>query len=201
VLTFRRELLQGYVAEEGTKVIVFSQFVSYLDLCGIYLRRLGVKFADYRGSMKQDAREAVIKEFTSAIVDDESPRVLLISLKCGGVGLNLTSASKVSNSGSLASCRANANDAVQVISLDLAWNAATGETSSPVRFRHVSSLTRAQKTKPSTARIVSARPARSRSSVSSFATLSSSASWLCSGRRRRSATARWARVPAVDSVV
>jgi hypothetical protein len=71
VLTFRRELLQGYVAEEGTKVIVFSQFVSYLDLCGIYLRRLGVKFADYRGSMKQDAREAVIKEFTSAIV--ESP--------------------------------------------------------------------------------------------------------------------------------
>jgi hypothetical protein len=129
VLTPRRELLQGYVAEEGVKVIVFSQFVSYLDLCGIYLRRLGVKFADYRGSMKQDAREAVIKEFTSAVVNDESPRVLLISLKCGGVGLNLTSASKVSDFGSRARCPADANAIVQVISLDLAWNAATGEAS------------------------------------------------------------------------
>jgi hypothetical protein len=184
-LTSRSELLQGYIAEEGIKVIVFSQFVSYLDLCGIYLRRLGVKFADYRGSMKQDAREAVIKEFTSAVVDDESPRVLLISLKCGGVGLNLTSASKVSESGSLACCPADANHIVQVISLDLAWNAATGETVPPVRPRHVSLLTRAQRTKPSTARIVSARPALSRSSDWSFATRSSSVFWLCSRRRRR----------------
>ncbi|RXK35500.1 hypothetical protein M231_07232 [Tremella mesenterica] len=98
------ELLNQFLSEDGIKVVVFSQFTSYLDLCGAYLRTQNIKHLQYQGSMNANERNDAIKQFTSA--DEDSPRVILISLKCGGVGLNLTAACKG-------------------ISLDLAWNAAT----------------------------------------------------------------------------
>jgi SNF2 family DNA or RNA helicase len=117
------ELLQGYLAEDGTKIIVFSQFVSYLDLCSIYLRRLGIEYRPYTGAMRQVEREDIVREFTGPTANANSPRVLLISLKCGGVGLNLTAASKVN----IAFTDKDSQRLIlQVISLDLAWNAATG---------------------------------------------------------------------------
>ena len=66
------------------KVIVFSQFTSYIDLCSIFLRRKGIPHLSYVGSMKQPERETVIKAFSSPFQEANSPRVMLISLKCGG---------------------------------------------------------------------------------------------------------------------
>ena len=73
------------------KFIVFSQFTSMLDLIEPFLRQKGYKFTRYDGSMKNDLREASLSELRN----DKSCRVLLCSLKCGSLGLNLTAATRV----------------------------------------------------------------------------------------------------------
>ncbi|KAG0645775.1 putative ATP-dependent helicase [Hyphodiscus hymeniophilus] len=73
------------------KFIVFSQFTSMLDLIEPFLRQKGYKFTRYDGSMKNDLREASL----SRLRNDKSCRVLLCSLKCGSLGLNLTAATRV----------------------------------------------------------------------------------------------------------
>lgn len=73
------------------KVIVFSQFTSMLDLIEPFLRRAGHDFTRYDGSMRNDLREASLHKLRN----DKRCRVLLCSLKCGSLGLNLTVASRV----------------------------------------------------------------------------------------------------------
>lgn len=73
------------------KFIVFSQFTSMLDLIEPFLKRDGYKYTRYDGSMKNDLREASL----SRLRNDKSCRVLLCSLKCGSLGLNLTAATRV----------------------------------------------------------------------------------------------------------
>lgn len=51
----------------------------------------GIKCVQLVGSMTMTAREAAIKQFT----DDPDCRIFLMSLKAGGVALNLTVASHV----------------------------------------------------------------------------------------------------------
>ncbi|KAL9612498.1 MAG: hypothetical protein Q9167_002929, partial [Letrouitia subvulpina] len=73
------------------KSVVFSQFTSFLDLIAPALSAARIPFLRFDGSMNQKTRAAVIREF------DTSPRgmVLLLSLRAGGVGLNLTAARRV----------------------------------------------------------------------------------------------------------
>ncbi|KAK7517645.1 SNF2 family N-terminal domain-containing protein [Phyllosticta citriasiana] len=73
------------------KVIVFSQFTSMLDLLQPFLRNAGFDFTRYDGSMRNDHREASLQKLRN----DPSCRILLCSLKCGSLGLNLTAASRV----------------------------------------------------------------------------------------------------------
>lgn len=73
------------------KFIVFSQFTSMLDLIEPFLRQKGHKFTRYDGSMKNDMREASL----SKLRNDKNCRILLCSLKCGSLGLNLTAATRV----------------------------------------------------------------------------------------------------------
>ncbi|KAB2574786.1 putative ATP-dependent helicase [Lasiodiplodia theobromae] len=73
------------------KVIVFSQFTSMLDLIEPFLRNAGHRFTRYDGSMRNDLREASLNKLRN----DRGTRVLLCSLKCGSLGLNLTAASRV----------------------------------------------------------------------------------------------------------
>lgn len=87
-----RQLLQ--ILEKETpehKVIVFSQFTSMLDLIEPFLRREGYVFTRYDGKMRNDLREASLQRLR----EDKRTRVLLCSLKCGSLGLNLTAASRV----------------------------------------------------------------------------------------------------------
>ncbi len=64
---------------------------SMLDLVETLLVRYGIQFLRYDGKMRSEAREAVLIAFRKI----HGPRVILISTKCGGVGLNLTSANRV----------------------------------------------------------------------------------------------------------
>lgn len=73
------------------KTIVFSQFTTMLDLIQPHLHTSGIKYVRYDGSMRNDAREAALH----SLRNDPKTRVLLCSLKCGSLGLNLTAASRV----------------------------------------------------------------------------------------------------------
>ncbi len=83
-----RELIQTSIAG-GHKVLVFSQFVTMLQLIRRALEEDRVAFAYLDGSTKD--RQSVVEHFQS----DDGPPVFLISLKAGGSGLNLTAADTV----------------------------------------------------------------------------------------------------------
>jgi len=77
------------------KVIVFSQFTSMLDLIEPFLMKENMSYARYDGSMKNDLREAALERLRSSKGGRNWCGVLLCSLKCGALGLNLTAASRV----------------------------------------------------------------------------------------------------------
>jgi non-specific serine/threonine protein kinase len=73
------------------KALVFSQFLGMLALIREKLKELGVDHEYFDGSTSAPERERAIQRFQN----DENCRVFLISLKAGGVGLNLTAADYV----------------------------------------------------------------------------------------------------------
>ncbi|KAL8515725.1 hypothetical protein ACS0TY_014417 [Phlomoides rotata] len=75
----------------GEKSIVFSQWTSFLDLLEIPLRKRNFEFLRFDGKLAQKQRGQVLHEFAGS----KRKTVLLMSLKTGGVGLNLTAASNV----------------------------------------------------------------------------------------------------------
>ncbi|KAF4321515.1 hypothetical protein G195_003627 [Phytophthora kernoviae 00238/432] len=77
--------------DQRRKVVVFSQWTSMLDMVSQLLKRNGFSHCTFNGSLSQEARERVLTRFEK----DPSVEVLVISLKAGGVGLNLTCASVV----------------------------------------------------------------------------------------------------------
>ena len=81
------EMLRELLAE-GRRVIVFSQFTSMLDLIRPRLDAAGIRYSLLTGATRD--RSAAIAGFDAGEAD-----VFLISLKAGGVGLNLVSADTV----------------------------------------------------------------------------------------------------------
>jgi superfamily II DNA or RNA helicase len=82
------ETLDNVVAE-GHKALVFSQWTSLLDLAEPLLEAAHIVFTRLDGSTRD--RGAVVEAFQS----ENGPPVMLVSLKAGGTGLNLTSADNV----------------------------------------------------------------------------------------------------------
>ncbi|RPD62100.1 hypothetical protein L226DRAFT_509025 [Lentinus tigrinus ALCF2SS1-7] len=74
-----------------TKSLVFSQFVNFLDLIAYRLQKAGFTICRLEGTMSPQARDATIKYFMNNV----HVTVFLVSLKAGGVALNLTEASRV----------------------------------------------------------------------------------------------------------
>ncbi|GAA6024936.1 hypothetical protein JCM11491_000961 [Sporobolomyces phaffii] len=87
----------------GVKTLVFSQWTSHLDRIEAALHEEKITTCRFDGSMRQEKREQVIKSFTApnkdavagGKADKRSPMVMLLSLKAGALGLNLTVASQV----------------------------------------------------------------------------------------------------------
>ncbi len=79
------------VLSEGHKVLMFSSFVKHLDLFRERLDKDGLNYAYLTGSQNRRQRENAVNEFQT----NQHCKVFLISLKAGGVGLNLTSADYV----------------------------------------------------------------------------------------------------------
>ena len=81
------ELLPELLAE-GRKVLLFSQFTSMLTLIEEELEKRKLSWVKLTGQSQK--RDEIIEQFTSGAVP-----LFLISLKAGGVGLNLTQADTV----------------------------------------------------------------------------------------------------------
>jgi superfamily II DNA or RNA helicase len=87
-LTATLELIEELHAE-GHKVLLFSQFVTMLDIIRDRLQDMSIPYYWLTGSTQN--RAEVVEQFQK----DESACVFLLSLKAGGSGLNLTAASYV----------------------------------------------------------------------------------------------------------
>jgi SNF2 family DNA or RNA helicase len=77
------------LVNENHKVLIFSSFVTHLELLRHRIEEQGWKYSLLTGKTKN--REAIIDQFQN----EEERRIFLISLKAGGVGLNLTRADYV----------------------------------------------------------------------------------------------------------
>lgn len=83
---------QGNCVDEGAiKTVVFSQWTSMLDKIEDALEMAGIKYDRLDGTMKREDRSRAM----DALKFDPACEVLLVSLKAGGVGLNLTAAQRV----------------------------------------------------------------------------------------------------------
>jgi SNF2 family DNA or RNA helicase len=88
----RLEEIVDMVFASGEKVLVFTHFAEWgVKLADHLSSRTGTAVECYHGGMSRTARDAVVKDFQSR----EGPGALVLSLKAGGTGLNLTAASHV----------------------------------------------------------------------------------------------------------
>lgn len=79
------------VVSEGHKVLMFSSFVKHLELFRKHFDAIGIKYAWLTGSLTQQQRKEAVQTFQTK----SSCPLFLISLKAGGLGLNLTAADYV----------------------------------------------------------------------------------------------------------
>ena len=88
----RLEELLEVILEQNERTLIFTQFSSWGDALSIHLRR---KFDEdvyfMHGGTSQKARDRMVQEFQGG----NGPRIFVLSLKAGGVGLNLTAANHI----------------------------------------------------------------------------------------------------------
>jgi len=82
-----REMI-SQILQEGHKVIIFSQFVRHLNLVKEFPEFEGHQLLMFTGMTPDTERQGIIRRFQ----EEEQCRVLMMTLKAGGVGLNLTAA-------------------------------------------------------------------------------------------------------------
>lgn len=82
-------LMLSNTLSEGHKILIFSQFVKHLTIVRELIESRGIKYSYLDGTTKD--RQGQVERFQ----EDESVKVFLISLKAGGLGLNLTKADYV----------------------------------------------------------------------------------------------------------
>ncbi|MEA5576230.1 DEAD/DEAH box helicase [Anabaena sp. UHCC 0451] len=86
------EMLEEVLAEEN-RALIFTQFAEWGKLLKPYLeKRLGREIFFLYGSTSKKQREEMIDRFQH---DPQGPPIMILSLKAGGVGLNLTRANHV----------------------------------------------------------------------------------------------------------
>jgi SNF2 family DNA or RNA helicase len=89
----RLEEMLEEVISEGDRALIFTQFAEWGKLLQPYLiHRLGREVIFLYGNTSKAQREEMIDRFQN---DPQGPRIFILSLKAGGVGLNLTRANHV----------------------------------------------------------------------------------------------------------
>jgi len=84
--------IESWLAREpDTKIIIYTQWLPMIKIMSQICREESWGFCQYAGTMTTGARSDTIASFKS----DPDLKIMLASLKCGGLGLNLTMANKV----------------------------------------------------------------------------------------------------------
>jgi len=91
ILALFDEMERSRLQDPTCKSVVFSQWTGMLDILEQCFRARSIGFARLDGRMSERARREALRSFR----EDPRTKVFLISLKAGGVGLNLTAANKV----------------------------------------------------------------------------------------------------------
>jgi len=85
------EILEEVLAE-GDRALLFTQFAAFGALLRTHLRdRFGREVLYLHGGTRKADRDAMVAQFQG----DDGPSLLILSLKAGGTGLNLTAANHV----------------------------------------------------------------------------------------------------------
>lgn len=80
------------VLGDGEKALLFTQFTAFGSMVAPYLEhRFGTTVPFLHGGVSKKARDGMVEQFQSG----DGPPVMLLSLKAGGTGLNLTAANHV----------------------------------------------------------------------------------------------------------
>jgi len=88
----RLEEIVDNVFDAGERMLVFTHFATWGERLARHLsKRTGVDIGCYHGGLSRTARDKMVAEFQSG----QGPGALVLSLKAGGTGLNLTAASHV----------------------------------------------------------------------------------------------------------
>ncbi|HMO19144.1 MAG TPA: SNF2-related protein [Oligoflexia bacterium] len=90
-LQLLEELLET-ILDQGDRTLVFTQFAQWGHLLAPYLAsRFDTTVPFFHGGLNRASREDIVRDFQS----EQGPRLLVLSLKAGGFGLNLTRANQV----------------------------------------------------------------------------------------------------------
>jgi len=85
------ELIEG-VFEAGERMLVFTHFARWGEKLAAHLaQHTGVPIACYHGGLSRGVRDRLVREFQ----EGTGPGALVLSIKAGGSGLNLTAANHV----------------------------------------------------------------------------------------------------------
>ncbi|KAF1966007.1 hypothetical protein BU23DRAFT_545039 [Bimuria novae-zelandiae CBS 107.79] len=90
-IALKAQLLNWFTENPNVKIIIYTQFLAMIRIIAKMCQEEGWLTEQYHGKMSQGARDKAIKDFAN----NGRVRVLLASLRCGGLGLNLTMASRV----------------------------------------------------------------------------------------------------------
>ncbi|MBF6842184.1 SWF/SNF helicase family protein, partial [Acinetobacter baumannii] len=84
--------LMELALETEQRMLIFTQYRAFGDILQPYLsERLGEKIPFLHGGTTKTGRDKMVEAFQA----DDGPRAMILSLKAGGTGLNLTAASMV----------------------------------------------------------------------------------------------------------
>ncbi|KAF1919601.1 SNF2 family N-terminal domain-containing protein [Ampelomyces quisqualis] len=90
-IAVKAQILNWRKENAGVKVIIYTQFLAMIRILARVCQNEGWQTEQYHGKMSFKARDKALGNFA----DDAEVSILLASLRCGGLGLNLTMASKV----------------------------------------------------------------------------------------------------------
>ncbi|QIW99175.1 hypothetical protein AMS68_004693 [Peltaster fructicola] len=91
-MAMKTQVLGWLKDDPDVKIIIYSQFIPLLHIIGKVCEGERWTYRRYQGDMTLDARDRAVRDFGHP---ELKIQILLASLKCGGLGLNLTAASRV----------------------------------------------------------------------------------------------------------
>lgn len=90
-MAVKTAILNYLEKDRNTKIIIYTQWRPMVKILSKVCTTEGWGFCKYTGEMSHDSRDKAIHEFA----DNPDKTILIMGLKCGSLGLNLTTATKV----------------------------------------------------------------------------------------------------------